>query len=54
MLGLPPVLAFMGDTQLRKKAQWEIRQPDDVFSENPVKVDFTGLLQRGVCYSHRT
>ena len=44
MLGLPPVLAFMGDTQLRKKAQWKIRQPDDVFSENPVKIDFTGLL----------
>ena len=32
-----------------KPTQWEIGQPSDVFSENPVKIKIPlGLLQRGV------
>ena len=32
-----------------KPTQWEIGQPSDVFSKNPVKIKIPlGLLQRGV------
>ena len=33
MLILPPILVFMGDTQLRKKKYSENNQPSGVFSE---------------------
>ena len=32
------LLAFMGGTQLTKKSQWKMSQPDDDFPENPVKI----------------
>ena len=36
-----------------KPTQWEIGQPSDVFSKNPVKIKIPlGLLQRGVVLIH--
>ena len=37
VFGLPPLVAFMGDTQLGKKKHWK-SQHSDVFSENPMKI----------------
>ena len=38
IVSLPPLLAFVGDTQLREKNLWKTSQPGDVFSEKPVKI----------------
>ena len=48
MLGLPPLLAFIGDTQLRKKKRKIISQPGDVFSREPGEdIDSTGSVTKG-------
>ena len=50
MLGLPPLLAFMGDTQQRKKKTVENikSQPGDVFSREPGEdIDSTSSVTKG-------
>ena len=50
MLRLPPLLAFMGDTQPRKKKTVEniTSQPANVFSREPGEdIDSTGSITKG-------
>ena len=50
MLGLPPLLAFMGDTQPRKKKTVGniTSQPVDVFSREPGEdIDSTSAVTKG-------
>ena len=43
----PTPFSFYERDTTKKKTQWKIRHPDDVFSENPVKIDFTGSVTEG-------
>ena len=46
-----PWLPWMGDTQLRRKTKWKIKQPSEVSSESPVKLNIPlDLLLRGLNY----